>query len=38
MKFEYNSIMIIVNKFIKKMYFVSFHEKMNTEKIAYLFE
>ena len=37
-EFEYDSIMIVVNKFIKKAYFVSFHEKMRAEKIAYLFK
>ena len=37
-KFEYNSIMIVVNKFIKKAYFVSFHKKIRAEKIAYLFK
>ena len=38
MKFEYDSIIIVVNKFIKKAYFVSFYEKMSAEKITYLFE
>ena len=37
-EFKYDSIMIIVNKFIKKAYFVSFHEKMKAEKITYLFK
>ena len=37
-EFEYDSIMIVMNKFTKKAYFVSFHEKMSTEKVAYLFE
>ena len=37
-KFKYNSIMIIMNKFTKKAYFVSFYEEMSAEKIAYLFE
>ena len=37
-KFKYNSIMIIMNKFTKKAYFVSFHEEMSTEKITYLFK
>ena len=37
-KFEYNLIMIIMNKFIKKAYFVSFHKKMKAEKIIYLFK
>ena len=38
MKFEYDLIMIIMNKFTKKAYFVSFHEEMRAEKVAYLFE
>ena len=38
MKFKYNSITIIVNKFTKRAYFVSFYKKMSTEKIAYLFK
>ena len=38
MKFEYDSIMIIVNKFTKRTYFISFHKKISTEKIVYLFE
>ena len=38
MKFKHDSIIIIVNKFIKKPYFVSFYEKMRAEKIAYLFK
>ena len=38
MKFKYNSIMIVVNKFTKRAYFVSFHEKMSAEKVAYLFK
>ena len=37
-KFEYNSIMIVINKFTKKVYFVLFHEKMSAEKVAYLFK
>ena len=37
-EFKYNSIMIIVNRFTKRIYFVSFHEKMRVEKIIYLFE
>ena len=37
-EFEYDSIMIVVNKFMKKAYFISFHEKMSAEKVAYLFE
>ena len=37
-KFKYNSIMIVMNKFIKKAYFVLFHEKMRAEKVIYLFE
>ena len=30
--------MIIVNRFTKKTYFVSFHKKMSAEEVAYLFE
>ena len=30
--------MIVVNKFTKKVYFVSFHKKMSAEKVAYLFK
>ena len=30
--------MIIMNKFMKKVYFISFHEKMRAEKVVYLFE
>ena len=37
-KFKYNSIMIVVNKFTKRTYFISFHEKMRAEKVVYLFE
>ena len=37
-KFKYDSIMIVMNRFIKKMYFVLFHEKMKIEKVVYLFE
>ena len=37
-KFEYDSIMIVVNKFTQKAYFVSFHEKISAEKVAYLFK
>ena len=37
-EFEYNSIMIIVNRFTKKMYFISFHEEMRVKKVVYLFE
>ena len=37
-KFEYDLIMIVVNKFTKKTYFVSFCEKMRAEKIVYLFK
>ena len=37
-KFKYNSIMIIINRFIKKVYFMSFHEKMRVKKIIYLFK
>ena len=37
-EFEYDTIIIIVNRFIKRAYFVSFHEKMRAEKIIYLFE
>ena len=36
-EFKYNLIMIIVNRFIKKAYFVSFHEEMKVKKIIYLF-
>ena len=38
MKFKYDSIMIVMNRFIKRAYFVSFHEKISAEKITYLFE
>ena len=37
-KFKYDLIIIIVNKFIKKTYFILFYEKMSTEKVAYLFK
>jgi len=37
-EFEYDSIMIIVNRFTKWAYFVSFHEKMRVKKIVYLFK
>ena len=37
-KFKYNSIMIVVNKFTKKAYFISFHKEMRAEKVIYLFE
>ena len=30
--------MIVVNRFTKRAYFVSFHKKMNAEKVAYLFK
>ena len=38
MKFKYNSIMIMMNRFTKRAYFISFHEKMKAEKVAYLFK
>ena len=37
-EFEYDLIMIIVNRFTKRTYFISFHEKMRAEKVIYLFE
>ena len=37
-EFEYNLIMIIMNKFTKKTYFILFYKKMSIEKIVYLFE
>ena len=37
-RFKYDSIIIIVNRFTKKAYFISFHEKMRAEKIVYLFK
>ena len=37
-EFEYDSIMIIVNRFTKKAYFVLFHEKISIKKVAYLFK
>src|SRR6266496_4642801 len=30
--------MIVVNRFTKRVYFISFHEKMRAEKIIYLFK
>ena len=30
--------MIVVNRFMKRAYFVSFHEKMKVKKVVYLFE
>ena len=30
--------MIVMNRFIKRAYFVSFHEKMRAEKVTYLFK
>ena len=38
MKFRYNLIIIVVNRFIKKVYFILFHEKIRAMKVAYLFE
>src|SRR5947207_1186099 len=37
-KFEYDSIMIIINKFIKRTYFISFYEKIRVKKVIYLFK
>ena len=37
-EFKYDSIMIVVNRFIKKAYFISFYKKMSAEKVAYLFK
>ena len=37
-EFEYDLFMIIINKFTKRMYFISFYEKMSAEEIAYLFK
>ena len=37
-EFKYDSVIIIVNKFTKRAYFISFHKKMSTEKVAYLFK
>ena len=37
-EFEYDSIMIVVNRFTKRTYFISFHEKMRAEKMIYLFK
>ena len=37
-EFEYDSIIIVVNRFTKKTYFISFYEKMRVKKVAYLFK
>ena len=37
-KFEYDSIMIVIDRFIKKIYFVSFYKKIRAEKVIYLFK
>ena len=37
-EFKYNLIMIVMNRFIKKMYFILFYKKMRAEKVIYLFE
>ena len=37
-EFEYDLIMIIMNKFIKKAYFMLFHEKIKAENMIYLFK
>ena len=37
-EFEYDLIMIVMNRFTKKAYFISFHEKMRAEKMIYLFK
>ena len=37
-EFEYNLIMIVMNRFTKRAYFVSFHKKIRAEKVVYLFE
>jgi len=37
-EFEYDFIIIIVNRFTKRTYFISFHEKIRAEKVVYLFE
>ena len=37
-EFEYDSIIIVVNKFTKKIYFISFHKKIKIEKVVYLFK
>ena len=37
-EFEYDSNMIVVNKFTKKTYFISFHEKIKAEEVVYLFK
>ena len=35
-EFKYNSIMIVIDRFIKKAYFVLFHKKMRAEDVIYL--
>ena len=37
-EFKYDSIMIVIDKFIKKTYFILFHKKIKAEKMIYLFE
>jgi len=37
-EFKYDLIMIIVNRFTKRTYFISFHEKMRVKKVIYLFK
>ena len=37
-EFKYDSIMIVVNRFTKKTYFISFHEEMKMNKVVYSFE
>ena len=37
-EFEYDSIMIVMNRFIKKAYFISFYKEMRVKEIIYLFK
>ena len=37
-EFKYDSIMIVIDRFIKKAYFVSFYKEMRAEKVIYLFK
>ena len=37
-EFEYDLIMIVVNRFTKRTYFISFYEKIKAEKVVYLFK
>ena len=37
MKFKYNFIIVVMDRLIKNIKFISFTEKVNAEELAYIF-